>query len=267
MAPEFVRCYAAYVHWLRSLLERLGREHAIRVWHDAFHPCTDALLEAILERGWDSLQDASAGADGDVDGQIDRALSDRFPLPVEGVSAVQARRLIEASTPIRQIRERFETLNLVRQATTYEWLHLFCGGRAALVESLIAHHGVQGELIAYDTMARLVARHPREEMPAQVFFERYKARPEGADRFTAGLECELVRVSKDEVAFNILECEWARYYRERHPRIGYLMACSLDEADYRTVHPTIRMQRTGTLMEGAPCCDFRLYALDESLIR
>ena len=104
-------------------------------------------------------------------------------------------------------------------------------------------------------------------MPAEAFFDLYKAKPEGADRFTAGLECKLVRVSETEVVFHIVECEWARYYRERHPRAGYLLSCSLDEADYRTIHPTIRMQRTGTLMEGAPRCDFRIYALEGSLIR
>ena len=51
-------------------------------------------------------------------------------------------------------------------------------------------------------------------------------------------------------------------FRERHPGVGYLVACSTDEVDYRAFNEKLRMQRTSTLMEGGEVCDFRIYAVD-----
>ena len=48
---------------------------------------------------------------------------------------------------------------------------------------------------------------------------------------------------------------------ERHPRVGYMLACALDNAAYRSFNDQIRLQRTSTLMEGGSECDFRVYAL------
>lgn len=59
-------------------------------------------------------------------------------------------------------------------------------------------------------------------------------------------------------------CEWARYFQERHPRVGYLMACSTDETAYRAFNPSLRLQRTQTLMEGGALCDFRIYATESA---
>jgi len=39
------------------------------------------------------------------------------------------------------------------------------------------------------------------------------------------------------------------------------MACSTDEAAYKAYNPSLRLQRTGTLMEGYDQCDFRIYAV------
>ncbi len=66
------------------------------------------------------------------------------------------------------------------------------------------------------------------------------------------------------MALTVTQCEWARYFRERHPLVGYLMACSTDEAAYRAFNPALRLQRTSTLMEGGQVCDFRIYAASEA---
>ena len=78
--------------------------------------------------------------------------------------------------------------------------------------------------------------------------------------FSAGLEVELVRGSEQEVVTRVKECEWARYYRERHPQVGFMLACSADNAAYESFNDRIRLQRTQTLMEGGAECDFRVYA-------
>jgi len=81
--------------------------------------------------------------------------------------------------------------------------------------------------------------------------------------FSAGIEVDLIRATQTEVVTQVKECEWARYYQEHHRRIGYMFACSLDNAAYKSFDPHIRLQRTCTMMEGCELCDFRVYALDE----
>ena len=81
---------------------------------------------------------------------------------------------------------------------------------------------------------------------------------------SAGLEVELIRGSDKEVVTRVTECEWAPYYLERHPRVGYLLACSHDNAAYSSISDRVRLQRTSTLMEGGQECDFRVYALEET---
>ena len=64
-----------------------------------------------------------------------------------------------------------------------------------------------------------------------------------------------------EVASRITACEWARYFRERHPSVGYLVSCSTDDAAVRAMNDKVRMRRTSTIMGGGRVCDFRIYAV------
>jgi hypothetical protein len=100
-------------------------------------------------------------------------------------------------------------------------------------------------------------------MSARAFLDTFATPPPPDSLLGAGLALEITPVSETEVRIDIAECEFARYYRERHPRVGYLMACSMDYASYRSVHPTVRTQRTTTLMEGGTRCDFRIYLVEE----
>ena len=88
--------------------------------------------------------------------------------------------------------------------------------------------------------------------------------PEEATLFTAGLEMDILSASERELVLHVKGCEWARYFRERHPRVGYLLACSTDEVAYRAFNESLRLQRTSTLMEGGEVCDFRVYALGDA---
>ena len=71
----------------------------------------------------------------------------------------------------------------------------------------------------------------------------------------------MIRKSDREAVTYVWECEWARYFQERHPRVGYLMACSTDEAAYKAINPSLRLRRTETIMEGSDKCDFMVYAV------
>ena len=90
----------------------------------------------------------------------------------------------------------------------------------------------------------------RPQMEARAFLDAFRTPPSPDTLLGAGLTLDITPVSETEVRLDIRECEFARYYRERHPRVGYLMACSMDYAAYRAVHPAVRTQRTTTLMEG-----------------
>jgi len=254
-----------YLLVLRHLLERLGHEHTLALWTDAFRAYDDALLEEILSSGWEPIQ-VSQGKG--FEESISDSLADLFPLPIEGISGAEARRLIDGAPPFLQIRRALPTPNMKRQSTTYEALHLGRDGLALLAEALIDRYGKQGEFLFYDVLLAALTLGERRTVPVQEFMSkrqaRFSSKPEKLDMFSAGLEVELVRATDTEVVTRVTECEWARYYQERHPRVGYLLACCLDNAVYQSRNPRLRLQRTSTLMEGGPACDFRVYALEEA---
>lgn len=248
-----------YLIWLKTLLQRLGRDPALTLWAEAFRDYDESLLVQILSSGWQAT-DEVAGAEQD----LTQALDELFAEPVEGVTRAEARQLLENTPPFLQMRRDLPTLDLERQTTTYEALHLFRDGLAYLAEALLDRYGKQGELIAYDALLELWPRRPEPRGSATDYLARraarYRTPPETPDIFTAGLEVELVRASGTEVVTRVVECEWARYFGERHPRVGYLLACALDNAAYRSFNEQLRLQRTSTLMEGGEECDFRVYA-------
>ena len=251
-----------YLSWFKHVLERLGREPTLALWTTALHDYDDDLLVQILSTGWQRVEANEAKTVGE---ELSDIAAELFSTPVEGVPAGQARALLEGTPPFPQIQQRFVDLNVQRDATAYEVLHLFHDAQALLIETLIERYGKQGELIAYDALLDLYPQSPTPQTSVEEYLSRRAARftspPQEPDIFAAGLEVEFIRASDTEVVTRVTECEWARYYRERHPRVGYMLACSLDNAAYRSVNGRLRLQRTSTLMEGGKACDFRVYAL------
>jgi hypothetical protein len=251
-----VRIHATYLHWLRHLLQRLGREATLAVWQAA-NAEADDLLDDILATDW-QVTDATR----DVGEALTKQLETAFPDPIEGVSPEQADSLIQQTPPLRQIRATFPDLNVERRITTFEAIHLAFDGLARLAESLITRHGKEGELIAYDlAVERRLAEVGRTGSVAEFMtdFVTYDVDP----IYTTGVKETVVRASEKEVVLYVEACEWARYFRAFHPEVGYLLACSTDEAAYWAFNSRLRLQRTHTLMEGGPVCDFRVYAIDE----
>lgn len=260
MAKWLPTRYESYLLWLRWLLERLGAERTLTLWEEACQGDGDWLTSEILSNGW---QETAQEAAVDVEARIAAALAGHFPARVEGVSGEMARRLVEGMPPICQVWGAFASFNMSREVTAYQALHLSFDGLARLVEGLIHHHGRQGELIAYDILSEERVRSGGGRIGSVAeFMADFIAQPSEANLFTAGLETELIRASEAEVVLHVRACEWARYYRERHPAVGYLMACSTDEAAFRAFNPGLRLQRTTTLMEGGEVCDFRIYVVE-----
>jgi len=167
--------------------------------------------------------------------------------------------------PIDQIKRTFPSYNVSKLMTAYEALHLRFDASAMLVGMLIRLYGKQGELIAYDVLReQSVIFGGGKTGSITEFISDFVAEAEVPNLFTAGLRIEMVRASEQEVLLAVKECEWARYFLERHPQVGYLMACSTDEVAYRAFNKDLRMQRSSTLMEGGEGCDFRIYTAPDA---
>jgi hypothetical protein len=248
--------YASSLHWLKSLLVRLGRDCALRVWEDACRNYDEKLLRQILQAKWHDAEPEEAGT---AEKTIAALGPQFFPAAIEGVSEKNATQLVGQQPLLSRIRQTFPSPHVWREMTAYEAIHLKLEMAALLAESLLRFHGKQGELIAYEILRAERSRTTEETTgSAAAFMHNFRlALKEGL--FAAGLELEIVRVTEQELVLHVTECAWARYFQEQHPQVGYLTACSTDETAFRASHNNLRMQRTSTLMEGGKVCDFRIY--------
>lgn len=143
-------------------------------------------------------------------------------------------------------------------------LHLRFDALARPAETLIEMYSKQGELIIYDLMVEgRLASIKDQTGSIEAFIEDFTTQPSVPNLFSAGLDIMVVvSRSEKEAVVDVRVCEWARYFHDHHPQVGYLMACSTDEGAYRTFNKNLRMQRTHTLMEGSGRCNFRIYAIE-----
>ena len=72
------------------------------------------------------------------------------------------------------------------------------------------------------------------------------------------LELTVLRDDAEAFEFNVTRCRFAEMYaRLGCADLGELLSCARDAAAIDGFNPEIRFQRTQTIMEGAPHCDFR----------
>jgi predicted hydrocarbon binding protein len=252
------RIHASYAFWMKHLVERLGSDAVRQLWHGAFAKYDLAFLECILASGW-----ATCAAPDSPDEAVGppSVLGRYLGMGGQGMPASEAESLIGGTPPLPQFRARFPKLDVQRDTTTFEALHLYAHGPALLSEALIDDYGKEGELIAYDVLS--AARQAMGKRMGGTVADFIRLSAEEFDKpgiYSAGLEIERISISPTEYITRIKECEWARYFQQKHPRVGYLMACSTDEAFARGFNESLRLQRTSTLMEGGDVCDFRFYS-------
>lgn len=260
LAPAWQRTASSRLRWLESMLHRLGRDATLAVWSAAFRRPDDGLMASTLSEGWTGYEE---GGDGGI--RLDDLVSGRFRSPVQGISNDQARELVLMDSGIRMPLATHPTLTVAKQATAYQALHLGLDGTARLAAAMADQLGKEGELLAYDFCREdRIARAGGDgsaQAAAEVLREWAElARPSTPSMFTAGLDVELIHETDSEVVVHVTACEWARYFRERHPAVGYLVACSTDDAALRAVTDRVWLQRTTTIMEGGEFCGFRIYA-------
>jgi len=267
LVSSFEWSYTRRLLWLRYFLEQLGRDHTLAVWRDAFQDYDDELLMQILNTGWEETLGNRAE---EMEKRIEELVAMQFPVPVEGVSGKEVREIIDCMPPFKQIRERFPRLDMKREIKFYEVVHLAWDGSALIAEEILERYGKAGELMIYDVTLADLSAAGRAEVEVEEFMAKraaqYSDEPQEANMFSAALKAELVKGTDNEVVTRVTECEFARYYRENHPQVGYLLHCSKDNAAYHLSNKRIRLQRETTLMEGGTECDFRVYALEEALV-
>lgn len=80
------------------------------------------------------------------------------------------------------------------------------------------------------------------------------------DLWTAdsALEIEVLDATEDTFNFDVVRCRYAETYREMGlGHIGHLMSCNRDGNFCTGYDPNIQLERTHTIMAGAPRCTFR----------
>jgi hypothetical protein len=83
------------------------------------------------------------------------------------------------------------------------------------------------------------------------------------DRWSEGgaLEIDVLEQSAERLSFNVTRCRYAEMYRALGlGELGSSLSCQRDFSLIEGFNPAITLERTQTIMEGAPCCDFRFRA-------
>lgn len=77
------------------------------------------------------------------------------------------------------------------------------------------------------------------------------------------LEIEMLEQNSDRLSFNVVRCRYAEMYQALGlGDLGASLSCQRDFALVEGFNPEIKLERTQTLMQGAPYCDFRFRRVD-----
>jgi hypothetical protein len=144
-------------------------------------------------------------------------------------------------------------------------------GLASFAEAIIDHFGKAAEFMIYDALREEIDDRLKPETSAQDWLDVIFSRSQTAQTATkkaesaplvmgsAGHVEQVVRVAEDEIVVHMTQCSWADYYLDRHPAVGQLLGCCVDDPTYRRTALGLRLQRQFTLMHGDAFCDFRIY--------
>jgi len=257
LSHEIAGALSTYATVYRHLLERLGTEAADGLWN-ALPTAPDALTSEILALPQQPETEFL------TEMQLREGLDRVFALPVRGVTSEQALGFLSGKPPFIFIQAAAPSGQGILSLTTYQWLHLFRDALARIAEEAVARNGKAAEFMVYDALLGEAAGW--DKISGEKFMRqrlaRYQTPAETPNAFSAGLDITLVRGDEREIVAHVTACEWARYHRERHPSVGYLLACSLDDPMYRRLCDDVRFQRRSSLMEAGRYCEFCFYRID-----
>ena len=72
------------------------------------------------------------------------------------------------------------------------------------------------------------------------------------------LQIDVIEQTEEKFSFNVTRCRYAELYENLGIReLGSALSCARDFALIEGFNPDVSLERTQTIMEGAPYCDFR----------
>lgn len=87
----------------------------------------------------------------------------------------------------------------------------------------------------------------------------------GLWREGGALEIDLLEQTPERLSFNVTRCRYAELYRALGlTDLGGSLSCQRDFALVEGFNPEIALERTQTIMDGAPFCDFRFHSKTDS---
>ena len=134
-------------------------------------------------------------------------------------------------------------------------------GFIGLIKTLKEELGTPAAIRLLNTNSDKIGRELGEtqaEMLPDTSFQTFVAqfRPPA---FSEELTHQVVVDTEDVFELRVTECIWASVFREEGVagKIGHAAVCNMDYAWPTAFNPTIRMERTKTLMQGHDCCNHR----------
>ena len=144
---------------------------------------------------------------------------------------------------------------------------------------ILARRKIEAEIIKpiYDilvrelgkTRAQAVIGEAIEQAAVAAGAEFARKEPRGADlrSFVAlqylwekdnALDVRVIDNDDEHYNYDVTRCRYAEMYHEMGlGEIGHLLSCARDEKFIVGYAPQVELTRTTTVMQGAPCCDFR----------
>lgn len=144
---------------------------------------------------------------------------------------------------------------------------------------ILARRKIEAEIIKpiYDilvrelgkTRAQAVIGEAIEQAAVAAGAEFARKEPQGADlrSFVAlqylwekdnALDVRVIDNDDEHYNYDVTRCRYAEMYHEMGlGEIGHLLSCARDEKFIVGYAPQVELTRTTTVMQGAPCCDFR----------
>ena len=132
-----------------------------------------------------------------------------------------------------------------------------------LIRAFAAELGESRTLVLVRNVITELASQSGADLAASLGMSTLEAFAQGLDRWKEGgaLEIDLLEASAEKLSFNVTRCRYAEMYRALGlADLGASLSCQRDFALIQGFNPEIKLERSQTLMEGAPFCDFRFQA-------
>lgn len=131
---------------------------------------------------------------------------------------------------------------------------------APLLEAFAAEIGYERALHILKQTIINIARQQGKELAEAMgggTLEHFAASLENWKKGQA-LEITVLEQNEERFSFNVTRCRYAEMYRELGMgELGFILSCNRDKALIEGFNPNIILERSQTIMEGAPYCDFR----------